>query len=78
LAVSSLLGCSSEGSGPHRKPSNAHKAFLNGGFGDTIKAINGALECNGGNPGQVASRRQRFQTFCAALGVSPGAKDTGC
>ena len=33
---------------------------------------------NGGNPGQVASRRQRFQTFCAALGVSPGAKDTGC
>jgi predicted chitinase len=60
------------------EPSNAHKAFLNGGFGETIKAINGALECNGGNPGQVASRRQRFQTFCAALGVSPGAKDTGC
>jgi len=60
------------------EPSNAHKAFLNGGFGDTIKAINGALECNGGSPAQVASRRQRFQTFCAALGVSPGAKDTGC
>lgn len=60
------------------EPSNAHKAFLNGGFGDTIKAINGALECGGMNPGQVASRRQRFQAFCAALGVSPGAKDTGC
>ena len=60
------------------EPSNAHKAFLNGGFGDTIKQINGALECNGGNPTQVASRRQRFQTFCAALGVAPGAKDTGC
>ena len=60
------------------EPSNAHKAFLNGGFGDTIKAINGALECGGMNPQQVASRRQRFQTFCAALGVSPGAKDTGC
>ena len=60
------------------EPSNAHKAFLNGGFGDTIKAINGALECGGGNPAQVASRRQRFQNFCAALGVSPGAKDTGC
>jgi chitinase len=60
------------------EPSNAHKAFLNGGFGDTIKAINGALECGGMNPQQVASRRQRFQQFCAALGVSPGAKDTGC
>jgi predicted chitinase len=60
------------------EPSNAHKAFLQGGFGDTIKAINGALECGGGNPGQVQSRRQRFQNFCNALGVAPGAKDTGC
>jgi chitinase len=60
------------------EPSNAHKAFLNGGFGDTIKAINGALECGGMNPQQVTSRRQRFQKFCAALGVSPGTKDTGC
>jgi chitinase len=60
------------------EPSNAHKVFLQGGFGDTIKAINGALECGGANPGQVQSRRQRFQTFCNALGVAPGAKDTGC
>lgn len=60
------------------EPSNAHKSFLSGGFGDTIKAINGALECNGQNPAQVTSRRQRFQKFCQALGVSPGAKDTGC
>jgi predicted chitinase len=60
------------------EPSNAHKLFLSGGFGDTIKAINGALECNGGNPDQVASRRAKFQQFCGALGVAPGAKDTGC
>jgi predicted chitinase len=60
------------------EPSNAHKVFLQGGFGDTIKAINGALECNGGNPAQVQSRRQRFQNICGALGVTPGAKDTGC
>ena len=60
------------------EPSNAHKVFLQGGFGDTIKAINGALECGGANPGQVQSRRQRFQSFCSALGVTPGAKDTGC
>lgn len=60
------------------EPSNAHKAFLQGGFGDTIRAINGALECNGGNPAQVQSRRQRFQNFCGVLGVAPGAKDTGC
>jgi len=60
------------------EPSNAHKSFLSGGFGDTIKAINGALECNGANPAQVASRRQRYQSFCNVLGVTPGSKDTGC
>jgi predicted chitinase len=60
------------------EPSNAHKAFLNGGFGDTIKQINGALECGGKNPGAVSNRQQRFRNFCAALGVAPGAKDTGC
>jgi Uma2 family endonuclease len=43
-------------------------------FGDTIKAINGALECGGGNPGQVQSCRQRLQSFCSALGVAPGAR----
>jgi len=52
--------------------------FLNGGFGDTIKQINGALECGGKNPGAVSNRQQRFRSFCAALGVAPGAKDTGC
>ena len=37
-----------------------------------------ALECGGGNPAQVQSRRQRFRAVCGALGVAPGAKDTGC
>ena len=60
------------------EPSNAHKAFLNGGFGDTIKQVNGALECGGKNPAAVSNRQQRFRNFCAALGVAPGAKDTGC
>ncbi|EEF31793.1 class IV chitinase, putative [Ricinus communis] len=34
---------------------NAHPA-VNQGFGATIRAINGAIECNGGNPGAVQAR----------------------
>jgi predicted chitinase len=60
------------------EPSNAHKVFLSGGFGDTIRAINGALECDGKNAAQVQSRRNRFTSFCGAFGVAAGAKDTGC
>ena len=50
-----------------------HNAMVNGaGFGETIRSINGSLECNGGNPGQVQSRVDAYQRFTQLLGVSPG------
>ncbi|MGI5350495.1 chitinase [Streptomyces sp. CA-250714] len=50
-----------------------HDAMVNGaGFGETIRAINGSLECNGGNPGQVQSRVDKYKQFAALLGVPPG------
>jgi chitinase len=51
----------------------AHNAMVNGaGFGETIRSINGSLECNGGNPGQVQSRVNSYQQFVQILGTSPG------
>ncbi|MFD4244968.1 glycoside hydrolase family 19 protein [Streptomyces sp. NPDC058525] len=51
----------------------AHAAMVNGaGFGETIRSINGALECNGGNPAQVQSRISKYQSFTQLLGVTPG------
>jgi predicted chitinase len=51
----------------------AHHAIVSGaGFGETIRAINGSLECNGGNPGQVQSRINTFQRFTQILGTTPG------
>lgn len=51
----------------------AHNAIVNGaGFGETIRTINGSLECNGRNPAQVKSRVDAYKNFCALLGVSPG------
>jgi predicted chitinase len=51
----------------------AHNAMVNSrGFGETIRSINGSLECNGGNPAQVASRVAAYQNFTAILGVTPG------
>ncbi|MDB1089181.1 chitinase [Streptomyces sp. ACA25] len=50
-----------------------HQAIVNGhGFGETIRAINGSLECNGGNPGQVQSRIDTYQRFVQILGTSAG------
>ncbi|GLW66895.1 hypothetical protein Arub01_51390 [Actinomadura rubrobrunea] len=50
-----------------------HDAMVNQrGFGETIRAINGALECNGGNPAQVQHRVDLYRNFAAILGVSPG------
>ncbi|MGW6688286.1 glycoside hydrolase family 19 protein [Streptomyces sp. NPDC054961] len=51
----------------------AHAAMVNGaGFGETIRSINGSLECNGGNPAQVQSRVNSYQSFTQILGVTPG------
>ncbi|HEY1013539.1 MAG TPA: glycoside hydrolase family 19 protein [Herpetosiphonaceae bacterium] len=50
-----------------------HDAMANGnGFGETIRSINGSLECNGGNPGQVQSRINAYQSITNLLGVTPG------
>ncbi|MCB7136032.1 glycoside hydrolase family 19 protein [Cellulosimicrobium marinum] len=51
-----------------------HQAIVNGaGFGETIRSINGTLECNGGNPAQVQSRINAFQRFTQILGTTTGA-----
>ncbi|MDX3853715.1 chitinase [Streptomyces sp. AK02-01A] len=55
-----------------------HNAIVNGaGFGETIRSINGSLECNGGNPAQVQSRIDLYTSFTQILGVEPGG-NLGC
>ncbi|MGQ4268792.1 glycoside hydrolase family 19 protein [Nocardiopsis changdeensis] len=55
-----------------------HRAIVDGhGFGETIRAINGGLECNGGNPGQVQSRIDKFTRFAQILGTTTGS-NLGC
>jgi len=50
-----------------------HNAIVNGaGFGETIRSINGSIECNGGNPAQVQSRIDKYQAFVQLLGTTPG------
>ena len=50
-----------------------HDAMVNGrGFGETIRSINGSIECNGGNPAQVQSRIDAYQKITGILGVDPG------
>ncbi|WNE99830.1 chitinase [Streptomyces luomodiensis] len=50
-----------------------HNAMVNQrGFGETIRSINGAKECNGNNPGQVQSRVDTYQRFVQILGTTAG------
>ncbi|MFG2589432.1 chitinase [Streptomyces sp. NPDC048438] len=50
-----------------------HDVMVNSaGFGETIRAVNGSLECNGGNPAQVQSRIDIYERFTQVLGVDPG------
>jgi predicted chitinase len=42
------------------------------GFGQTIRTINGSLECDGKNPSAVQSRVNAYKRFCDLLGVSYG------
>lgn len=57
----------------------AHDSIVgNFGFGETIRTINGALECNGGNPGQVQSRINEFNRILNILGSSAGPGAIGC
>ena len=50
---------------------NVH-SVVNQGFGATIRAINGAIECNGGSPSSVDARVQYYKNYCSQFGVSPG------
>ncbi|MEW1612355.1 MULTISPECIES: glycoside hydrolase family 19 protein [unclassified Streptomyces] len=50
-----------------------HNAIVdNRGFGETIRSINGSIECNGGNPAQVQSRIDKFTQFTQILGTTTG------
>jgi predicted chitinase len=50
-----------------------HEAITGGhGFGESIRSINGALECDGGNPAQVQSRIDKYRAFTQILGTTPG------
>ncbi len=51
----------------------AHTIMVQGaGFGLTINAINGQVECNGGNSQAVNDRVNFYKNFCGQLGVDPG------
>ncbi|KAL6971752.1 Endochitinase ep3 [Sarracenia purpurea var. burkii] len=53
---------------------NVHSIIISGrGFGETIRAINGALECDGANPATVSARVEYYTEYCNQLGVDPGA-----
>jgi predicted chitinase len=50
----------------------AHNAMVNDkGFGETIRSINGDLECNGKNPAEREDRISLYRKFASILGVSP-------
>ena len=56
-----------------------HDAMVNGaGFGETIRSINGALECNGGNGAQVQDRINYYNNFISILGTTAGPGNLGC
>ncbi|KAL7106316.1 hypothetical protein ACP275_07G104800 [Erythranthe tilingii] len=42
------------------------------GFGATIRAINGNLECNGANSGTVTARVNYYRDYCGQFRVDPG------
>lgn len=46
-------------------------------FGETIRSINGALECNGRNSAQVSARQQYYQEILRLLDVSAGSGNIG-
>jgi predicted chitinase len=51
----------------------AHNAMVNSrGFGETIRSINGSIECNGGAPAAVQNRVSKYQQAAGMLGVPTG------
>ncbi|WTO73012.1 chitinase [Streptomyces sp. NBC_00209] len=51
----------------------SHDAMVGGaGFGETIRSLNGSLECNGGNPESVEARAAKYEHITDVIGVDPG------
>ncbi|QUQ72327.1 chitinase [Kutzneria sp. CA-103260] len=51
----------------------AHDAMAkNKGFGETIRTINGKLECNGANRDQMQDRVNRYKKYVGILGADAG------
>ncbi|CAN1142544.1 Chitinase 5 [Linum perenne] len=48
------------------------RPVVGSGFGATIRAINGALECNGKNPAAVNARVKYYEDYCKRFKVAPG------
>ncbi|XP_051133362.1 chitinase 4-like [Andrographis paniculata] len=52
---------------------NCHNAIVSGqGFGATIRAINGQLECNGASPATVTARVNYYKDYCGQFRINPG------
>ncbi|XP_076893575.1 endochitinase EP3-like [Bidens hawaiensis] len=51
---------------------NNVRPVIRQGFGATIRAINGPLECDGGNPATVDSRVRYYTQYCNQLVVATG------
>jgi predicted chitinase len=55
-----------------------HDAMVDqAGFGETIRSINGSLECNGNGMSEMQDRVQLYEQFTRALGVDGGGNE-GC
>ncbi len=56
-----------------------HNAITSGrGFGETIRSINGALECGGQQPGKVRARVDFYRRFVGVLNTSVGPGRLDC
>ncbi|WP_042429069.1 chitinase [Streptacidiphilus anmyonensis] len=57
----------------------AHDAMVQGkGFGETIRTINGDLECDGKNPAERNARINLFERFTGVLGTDVGPGNLSC
>ncbi|MDP5313003.1 glycoside hydrolase family 19 protein [Streptomyces poriferorum] len=51
----------------------SHDAMVGGaGFGETIRSLNGALECDGGNPASVRARVAKYERITDIIDTRPG------
>ncbi|MFD4606411.1 chitinase [Streptomyces sp. NPDC058464] len=56
-----------------------HDAIVNNkGFGETIRSLNGALECDGKNPHELNDRINLYKQFVGLLGTDVGDGNISC